>query len=234
MATLPCESFEAAIEAVRDGRAALAMLPCENSLAGPRAGHPPSAARVRPVRRRRAFPARRALPAGPEGRHHRRAEARALARRWRSARCASILRAARPDAGGARPTPPGAAEMVAQWNNTEDAAIASSLAAEIYGLEILRRNVEDAAHNTTRFYVMAPRPSVPRPGDAEPDDDLRVPRAQRAGGAVQGARRLRDQRREHDQAGELHAGRPVRRRPSSCATSTAIPSSRRCAARWRS
>ena len=34
MQTLPCESFEAAIEAVKDGRAALAMLPCENSLAG--------------------------------------------------------------------------------------------------------------------------------------------------------------------------------------------------------
>ena len=34
MPTLPCESFEAAIDAVRDGRATLAMLPCENSLAG--------------------------------------------------------------------------------------------------------------------------------------------------------------------------------------------------------
>jgi prephenate dehydratase len=34
MTTLPCETFEAAIEAVREGQAALAMLPCENSLAG--------------------------------------------------------------------------------------------------------------------------------------------------------------------------------------------------------
>ena len=51
----------------------------------------------------------------------------------------------------------GAAEMVAQWDNPEDCAIASSLAAELFGLEILRRNVEDAAHNTTRFYVMARR-----------------------------------------------------------------------------
>jgi prephenate dehydratase len=47
----------------------------------------------------------------------------------------------------------GAAEQVAQWNNPEDCAIASSLAAELFGLEILRANVEDAAHNTTRFYV---------------------------------------------------------------------------------
>jgi prephenate dehydratase len=34
MATLPCETFEEAIEAVRNGAAALAMLPPENSLAG--------------------------------------------------------------------------------------------------------------------------------------------------------------------------------------------------------
>src|SRR5215472_9335481 len=34
MATLPCESFETAMDAVREGRAELAMLPCENSLAG--------------------------------------------------------------------------------------------------------------------------------------------------------------------------------------------------------
>ena len=34
MATLPCESFETAMDAVREGRADLAMLPCENSLAG--------------------------------------------------------------------------------------------------------------------------------------------------------------------------------------------------------
>ena len=34
MTTLPCESFETAMDAVREGRVALAMLPCENSLAG--------------------------------------------------------------------------------------------------------------------------------------------------------------------------------------------------------
>ena len=34
VATLPCPTFEAAIEAVREGRAAHAMLPCENTLAG--------------------------------------------------------------------------------------------------------------------------------------------------------------------------------------------------------
>jgi prephenate dehydratase len=51
----------------------------------------------------------------------------------------------------------GSAQLVSTWNNPEDAAIASSLAAEIYGLDVLRANVEDAAHNTTRFYVTAAR-----------------------------------------------------------------------------
>jgi prephenate dehydratase len=59
----------------------------------------------------------------------------------------------------------GAAEIVARLDNVEDAAIASSLAAEIHGLEILRRNVEDADHNTTRFYVMAKTPKL-QPADA--------------------------------------------------------------------
>jgi prephenate dehydratase len=48
--------------------------------------------------------------------------------------------------------------MVAAWGRPQDAAIASSLAAEIYGLAILRRNVEDASHNTTRFYITAASP----------------------------------------------------------------------------
>ena len=36
-------------------------------------------------------------------------------------------------------------------------------AAELFGLDILRRNVEDAAHNTTRFYILSPRPSTAAP-----------------------------------------------------------------------
>jgi prephenate dehydratase len=60
----------------------------------------------------------------------------------------------------------GAAHLVAEWGRKEEAAIASSLAAEIYGLDVLRRNVEDAAHNTTRFYVVAPRPAKLDPATA--------------------------------------------------------------------
>jgi prephenate dehydratase len=53
----------------------------------------------------------------------------------------------------------GAAKLVAEWGRKDEAAIASSLAAEIYGLQIMQHNVEDAAHNTTRFYVVAPQPA---------------------------------------------------------------------------
>jgi prephenate dehydratase len=55
----------------------------------------------------------------------------------------------------------GAAELVALWKKPEEAAVASALAAELYGLEILKRNVEDAAHNTTRFYIASRQPSRP-------------------------------------------------------------------------
>jgi prephenate dehydratase len=50
---------------------------------------------------------------------------------------------------------------VARWNDKAEAAVASSLAAQIYGLDVLKANVEDAPHNTTRFYVMGPRPITP-------------------------------------------------------------------------
>ena len=59
----------------------------------------------------------------------------------------------------------GSAELVAGWGRPEEGAIASALAAQIYGLQVLRSNVEDAAHNTTRFYVTAREPRLP-PSDA--------------------------------------------------------------------
>ncbi len=70
---------------------------------------------------------------------------------------------------GLRPIPEadtaGSARMVAQSDDLTCAAIASSLAAEIYGLKILKSDVEDEAHNTTRFVILAAQPD-----DAEPED----------------------------------------------------------------
>jgi prephenate dehydratase len=157
--TLPCASFEAAMNAVREGRAGLAMLPCENSLAG----------RVPDIHR--------LLPdsgLAVVGEHFERVEHCLLARP--GATLATIRRAhSHPMALGQvlkviaelglspviQADTAGAAEMIARDGTPEDAAIASELAAEIHGLDILRRNVEDAAHNTTRFYVMARERRLP-------------------------------------------------------------------------
>jgi len=159
--TLGCETFEAAIEAVHDKRATLAMLPCENSLAGrvPDIHHllPESGlfvigeqfqrvehcllgvkgARIEDVKRVHSHPV-------------------ALGQVRRILRDKGFTAVVESDTAGS-------ARLVADWGNKEDAAIASSLAAEIYGLDILASNVEDAAHNTTRFYVVAPKPSHPDP-----------------------------------------------------------------------
>jgi prephenate dehydratase len=161
--TLPCPSFEAAMAALRDGQCDLAMLPCENSLAG----------RVPDIHRM--------LPDSGlfvVGEHFQRVEHCLLAPKGAS--LATLKRAhSHPVALGQvlrllkdmNLTPvieadtAGAAALIAERGGVEDAAIASELAAEIYGLEVLKRNVEDEAHNTTRFYVMA-RDRADAPVDA--------------------------------------------------------------------
>ena len=61
----------------------------------------------------------------------------------------------------------GAAREIAEANDVTQAALAPALAAEIYGLTVLREDVEDEDHNTTRFvvlsrdYVEAPRGDGP-------------------------------------------------------------------------
>ena len=57
----------------------------------------------------------------------------------------------------------GSAREIAQNGDKSVAAIASRYAAEVYGLDILAENIEDAAHNTTRFLVISRTPQVPAP-----------------------------------------------------------------------
>ncbi len=59
----------------------------------------------------------------------------------------------------------GSARLVAESGDITLAAIASTLAAEIHGLEILLSDVEDETHNTTRFVVLASEPDDAEPGD---------------------------------------------------------------------
>jgi prephenate dehydratase len=60
----------------------------------------------------------------------------------------------------------GAAREVAEADDPSQAAIAPSLAAEIYGLQILRDDVEDEEHNTTRFVVLSRDLVEAAPGSA--------------------------------------------------------------------
>ena len=55
----------------------------------------------------------------------------------------------------------GSAEMISKTKNTNQAAIASSLSAEIYGLEVIKKNIENENGNLTRFLVMGKNISQP-------------------------------------------------------------------------
>jgi prephenate dehydratase len=61
----------------------------------------------------------------------------------------------------------GSAKHIAELADASVAAIASSLAGEIYGLEVLKADVEDEPHNRTRFLIMA-REEVKAPHDGAP------------------------------------------------------------------
>ena len=156
MTTLPCETFEAAIDAVHNGSAALAMLPPENSIAGrvadmhallPASGLFIVAEKFLRIEHCLLAPPGATLAGIKRIHSHPVAlgQVRDLIRELNATTVTEY------DTSGA-------AEIIAQINNPEDAAIASSLAGELHGLTILRRNVEDAAHNTTRFYVLARAP----------------------------------------------------------------------------
>ncbi|HEX4297130.1 MAG TPA: prephenate dehydratase, partial [Devosia sp.] len=58
----------------------------------------------------------------------------------------------------------GSAREIAERGDKSVAAIASRFAAEVYGLDILAENIEDARHNTTRFLVVSRTPQTARRG----------------------------------------------------------------------
>ena len=163
--TLPCETFAAAIAAVHDGHADLAMLPPENSIAGRVADMhallPESGLSIIGEKFLRVEHCLLA-PKGATLKTIKRIHSHSVALGQVRNLIAEL---------GATPVTEydtaGAAEIVARLNNIADAAIASSLAGEAHGLQILRRNVEDEAHNTTRFYVLAREPLAVDP--AMPD-----------------------------------------------------------------
>jgi prephenate dehydratase len=159
MKTLPCASFEDTFAAVRDGQAELAMIPIENSVAGRVADihHllPESGLHIVAEHFQRVNHHLLALPGATIGglklvRSH----IQGLSQCRRLIRELGLTPVVAADTAGS------AAEVAAAGDPTE-AAIASSLAGEIYGLVSLRAGIEDADHNTTRFLIMGRDPIDP-------------------------------------------------------------------------
>src|SRR5947207_12281081 len=163
MATLPCNQFEDAFAAVREGRAALAMMPIENSVAGRVADihhlMPDSGLHIIGEHFERVNHHLLALPGATlTAIRTVRSHVHALSQ------CRKLIRALCLDPVVAADTA-GAAAEIAQRGDPTVAAIASELAGRIYGLVSLKENIEDAEHNTTRFLIMSREPQrAPRAG----------------------------------------------------------------------
>ena len=162
---VPCPTFEDALNAVASGEADLGMIPIENSVAGrvadihhlmPSAGLHIVAESFLPIRNQLM-----ALK-GVRLAEIRSVESHVMA----LGQCRNYIRKLGVKAVVAADTA-GAAREVAERGDRGCAAIASALAAEIYGLNILAENIEDESHSTTRFIVLsrearrAARGSVP-------------------------------------------------------------------------
>ena len=153
---LPCFSFEDALDAVRDGQAARAIIPIENSQHGrvadihfllPESGLSITGEFFLPISY-----AVMALGDGPFAAAYSHPQALGQTRHY--LRAHSIVPMAYADTAGA-------AAFVKEQGDPQACAIAPRIAAELYGLKIVAEDVEDAADNTTRFVVLAKQPLEP-------------------------------------------------------------------------
>jgi prephenate dehydratase len=153
---LPCASFEDAFAAISDGTAALGMIPIENSIAGrvadihhflPNSGLHIVGEYFLPIHFQ-LLGIRGATLGGLKTVH---SHVHALGQ------CRKIIRrlGIRPVVAG---DTAGSAREVRDWADPTRASLATRLAAEIYGLDVLAENVEDEASNTTRFVVLSKEP----------------------------------------------------------------------------
>ena len=160
---LPCETFEDVIAAVRSGAADLAMLPVENSTYG----------RVADIHRLlpesglhivdEAFLRVRISLLGLKGTtladiREVRAHLVLLPQSANFLRDHGIRGHAAADSAGA------AAELAGGQRPDGEGVLASALAGEIYGLDVLARDIEDHGHNTTRFVIMSREIDLSRRG----------------------------------------------------------------------
>jgi len=157
---LPCSSFEDLFRAVETGQAARGVVPIENSLAGSvhenydlLGAHALHVVGETQVRVRHCLIARPGTRLGDVRRVASHPVALAQCRRFFAARAGLVPVPAYDTAGSVRDLMAGQVEA--------DAAIASALAAELYGATVLQEHLEDHAENYTRFLVVARDPAPP-------------------------------------------------------------------------
>jgi prephenate dehydratase len=148
---LPCFDFADALDAVRDGTAARAIIPIENSLFGRVADIHfllPESGLV--ITGEHFLPIRYALMGLGDRTQVREAvshpQALGQCRNWLKAH--GIEPVTYPDTAGA-------AALVAERGDPTVAALAPPGAAATYGLRVLEEDLADARHNTTRFVILA-------------------------------------------------------------------------------
>jgi len=162
MDVLPCRTFEDAIEACRAGEADLAMLPVENSTYGRVADiHsllPGSGLRIVDEAFVRVHINLLAIPGTAIT-----DVTSAMSHTVLLGQCRNFLKAHNLRAVTGADTA-GSAKIVAEKGDPAMAALASELAGEIYGLDVLARHIEDQANNTTRFLAMSRQIDTTRRG----------------------------------------------------------------------
>ena len=154
--SVACPTFEEALGLVKAGEAQYAMIPIENSVAGRVADihHllPESGLFIVGEHFLRVRHQLMALP-GVSLKDIR----EVLSHTQALGQCRTTLRDL-----GLKPVPAadtaGSARIIRETGDRTRGAIASELAAEIYGLEILKRDIEDEQHNTTRFVILSAAP----------------------------------------------------------------------------
>lgn len=156
---LPCDTFEKAMKLVSEGEADLAMIPVENSNAGrvsdvhfllPQTGLHIIGEFFLPINHQLlGLPGTKLADVKSASSHP-----QALAQ------CSEFLKRY-----GIKPTAridtALSCQDVLKFQDKSIAAIASKLAGEIYGLDVVAPNVENARNNTTRFLIMAREPEIP-------------------------------------------------------------------------
>ncbi|MCB1739934.1 MAG: prephenate dehydratase [Gammaproteobacteria bacterium] len=163
MEPLPCSSFEEAFAVAENRQARLAMIPIENSLGGRVADIHHLLPRSRAYIVAEHFQAVKHCLLAPRG--ARLDQVKTISSHPQAlAQCRNLIQELGVRAI-ARPDTAGAAREVAEAGDPTAAAIASSLAGETYGLDVLRERIEDRLGNTTRFVVMSATRVEPDPRD---------------------------------------------------------------------